>query len=84
MVDAKLFDLVEEVARHVRNSDEPFGGIKIVLCGDFHQLPPVHNKEAEKAGPRKFCFESEAWRSCQLQCMQLTQVFRQVNDPLKS
>ena len=76
MVDAKLFDLVEEVARHVRNSDLPFGGIQLILCGDFHQLPPVFKQN--EGGVRKFCFESQAWAECNLYCMQLKKVYRQV------
>src|SRR5919199_6795056 len=33
-------DMVDEVARRVRRRpDEPFGGIQVILCGDFFQLP---------------------------------------------
>ena len=41
MLDGELFDKLETVARATRGSLEPFGGIQLVLSGDFHQLPPV-------------------------------------------
>ncbi|SPO35690.1 uncharacterized protein PSFLO_01161 [Pseudozyma flocculosa] len=41
MLDALLFDKLEAVARAVRKDPRPFGGIQLILCGDFFQLPPV-------------------------------------------
>jgi hypothetical protein len=29
------------VGRYIRKQDLPFGGIQLILCGDFFQLPPV-------------------------------------------
>lgn len=52
MVDAEFFDKIEAVARALCNSKFPFGGIQLVLCGDFLQLPPV-SKEEKKL----FCFQ---------------------------
>nr|XP_050850094.1 ATP-dependent DNA helicase PIF1 isoform X2 [Vespula vulgaris] len=60
MVDAEFFDKLEVVARHIRKTEKPFGGIQLILCGDFFQLPPV-SKRDEKI---KFCFQSEAWEKC--------------------
>ena len=77
MVDGKLFDLLEAVARRVRGTDAPFGGIQLILAGDFHQLPPVA-KGREAQALRKFCFQAASWRDCGLSCHQLKHVFRQV------
>lgn len=41
MVDAELFEKIEYIAREVRKNPYPFGGIQLVCCGDFFQLPPV-------------------------------------------
>ncbi|RBP97302.1 ATP-dependent endonuclease [Bifidobacterium aemilianum] len=41
MMQAWLFDMVDQVCRSVRHSPEPFGGLQLVLSGDFFQLPPV-------------------------------------------
>lgn len=53
MVDGEFFDKLEAVARAVRKNKKPFGGIQLVLCGDFLQLPPV-TKDGHK---RVFCFQ---------------------------
>ncbi|KFJ08348.1 PIF1 family DEAD/DEAH box helicase [Bifidobacterium tsurumiense] len=41
MMHAWLFDMVDQVCRAVRRRTEPFGGLQVVLSGDFFQLPPV-------------------------------------------
>ena len=41
MVDGALLDTLDEVARRVRGNSKPFGGLQLILCGDFYQLPPV-------------------------------------------
>ena len=53
MIDAEYFDKLEAVARTVRKNDLPFGGIQVILCGDFLQLPPV----AKENETKKFCFQ---------------------------
>ena len=53
MIDAEFFDKLEAVARSVRKNRKPFGGIQLVLCGDFCQLPPV-SKEGER---KQYCFK---------------------------
>lgn len=70
MIDDGVFDLVNQVAKNVRESQTAFGGIQIIVSGDFCQLPPV-KKDA------KFCFESKAWRDCGFKITQLSNVFRQ-------
>lgn len=41
MLHAWLFDMVDQVCREVRHDPRPFGGLQVVLSGDFFQLPPV-------------------------------------------
>lgn len=68
---------IEAVARHIRRNERPFGGIQLILCGDFLQLPPVVKGET---AVQRFCFQSSAWESC-IQCVyELKQVHRQ-SDP---
>ena len=40
MMDGRLFDALEAIARRVRGSNAPFGGIQLILSGDFHQVRP--------------------------------------------
>ncbi|XP_076042584.1 ATP-dependent DNA helicase PIF1-like isoform X2 [Oratosquilla oratoria] len=76
MVDGAFFEKLEGVARAVRGNDKPFGGIQLILCGDFLQLPPV-TKPGEK---RIFCFQTLAWSRCISLNMELKQVRRQDDD----
>ncbi|CRK93676.1 CLUMA_CG007205, isoform A [Clunio marinus] len=79
--------LVEAVAREVRRNDKPFGGIQLIICGDFFQLPPVvkidrgNIYEYKRQEPMKrFCFQSKSWQSCISRCFELRKVYRQ-KDP---
>lgn len=72
MISADLFDKLDGLARAVRRINEPFGGIQLVLTGDFLQLPPVR-----PAGDAVFCFESDGWSRCVPNAVLLERVFRQ-------
>ena len=57
LLSAELFDTLSEIGKHVRNNFTlPFGGIRVVVCGDFFQLPPVN-----LSATNHFCFHSAAW-----------------------
>ena len=73
MLDPDLFDKIEEIARIVRNSKKPFGGIQLVVSGDFCQLPCV--------GTDRFCFEASSWSKCIDRTIYLTEIIRQ-NNPI--
>lgn len=77
MVDADLFDKMDYIAKRVRHSDAPFGGIQMIVTGDFFQLPPVNKDRASK-----FAFEAASWRAAITQTVLLTQVFRQKDESM--
>lgn len=79
MVDGELFDKLEGIARIVRNSGRPFGGIQLVITGDFFQLPPV----PDSGRVAKFAFDAATWNTSLEHTIGLTQVFRQ-KDPSRS
>jgi ATP-dependent DNA helicase PIF1 len=78
MVSASLFTLLDGVARAItKREKEPFGGIQLVLVGDFLQLPPVSRSGGENV---KFCFESDAWRQAVIHPIQFDKDFRHGGD----
>ncbi|QRV89316.1 ATP-dependent DNA helicase PIF1 [Ceratobasidium sp. AG-Ba] len=77
MVSSRWFDVLEEIARVIRNINKPFGGIQLVVCGDFFQLPPVAERPDD---PTMFAFNAWKWDRCVKTKVKLTQVFRQ-KDP---
>lgn len=79
MLSAELFDKLDAVARVMRGSDAPFGGLQLLLCGDFFQLPPVLKRGAAGA---LFAFQARAWQGCGLKAVQLTTVHRQADAEL--
>lgn len=52
-------DMIEEVLRTVRNKPEPFGGLQVILCGDFFQLPPVNRNDSRQGG---FVTNAKSWK----------------------
>ena len=73
MLDADLFSRLEEAFRIVRKKPAPFGGIQLILFGDFLQLPPVSQQKSKS----RFAFQSPAWEASQIAVHQLTTVVRQ-------
>ena len=69
MLQPYLFEKIERLARMIRENDKPFGGIQLILTGDFLQLPAIKCD--------KFCFESETWKECIYETVYLTQIIRQ-------
>ncbi len=70
-------DLINEILQTFKNTDKPFGGVQIVLCGDFFQLPPVTRTGED---PAQFVYHSNAWKSANLKICYLEEQFRQTDD----
>ncbi|CAD0105895.1 unnamed protein product [Aureobasidium uvarum] len=77
MVDGDLFDKLEAIARQIRNNGRPFGGIQLVITGDFFQLPPV----PDSGKIAKFAFDAATWSTSIEYTIGLHHVFRQ-KDPI--
>ena len=72
MLSPRLFDTVERVCRAMKQSDNPFGGMQVVLSGDFFQLPPITRDGDET----EFIHTSEAWASMDVRVCYLDEQFR--------
>lgn len=72
MIDAAYFDLLDRIARRNRGNHRPFGGMQVVVVGDFAQLAPVDGA---------FAFTARCWNALfGATTVVLTEVFRQ-RDP---
>lgn len=78
MLHAKQLNAVNQVLKHMRQSEEPFGGIQLVVAGDFFQLPPVGNRG--ETNREKFAFMSEAWLEAGFKICYLSEQHRQNTD----
>lgn len=79
MVDGDLFDKLSQIGRTLRNNGRSWGGIQLVITGDFFQLPPVPDRESREA---RFAFDAATWNTSIDHTIGLTEVFRQ-KDPGK-
>ena len=75
------FDLVNKVVRAMKGNSKPFGGVQIVLCGDFFQLPPV-SRQGEPA--TQFIYTSDSWKESNFTICYLSEQFRQKDDTVLS
>lgn len=80
MLHLNQLNAVDVVLRYFKDDLLPFGGVQIVLCGDFFQLPPI-GKQGETS-KEKFAFMSQAWVKANLSVCYLTEQFRQNDNEL--
>lgn len=64
-------DMLDKAMRIIRENDEPMGGIQLILCGDFFQLPPV-----QQNGNGKFITQSPVWDKLNLSMCYLEEQHR--------
>lgn len=89
MLSPQMLFMVDAICREVKRIQEPFGGLQIVLVGDFFQLPPI-----VKSKPRdddeetlffeepvaRFAYDAPSWGRAHLIVCYLSEQYRQ-DDP---
>lgn len=73
MLDARTLGYIDSVLRILRDDEKPFGGIQVLLFGDFFQLPPVEKENG-------FCFTSNCWKELNLKTVFLEKIYRQKDE----
>lgn len=74
-------DMVDEICRLVREKpDEPFGGIQVIMSGDFFQLPPINRRDSQQQGG--FVVHSRAWAELDPTILYLGEQHRQDDETL--
>lgn len=85
MLSGTMLSMVEAVCRVVRRVEKPFGGLQVILVGDFFQLPPVQKRDEQEEQESlsldttdgQFAFESSAWQSMKPLICYLSEQHRQ-------
>lgn len=77
MISGKLLNYCNEFLKMVNNNSKPFGGVQVILMGDFCQLPPVKTSNIKDYD---FAFLSKTWQELELETFRLTHNFRQQDD----
>jgi ATP-dependent DNA helicase PIF1 len=72
MLSKEMFESLDYIAKELCQNPRPFGGIQLVLCGDFCQLGCI--------GSDHFCFESELWDKNIHEIVIFTESYRQKDD----
>ena len=80
MVSPFIFSAMDTILKAFKKNSKPFGGIQVILSGDFFQLPPISQSQDGK----RFAWQSPAWRDLDLQTCYLEKKFRQNDDVLIS
>jgi ATP-dependent exoDNAse (exonuclease V) alpha subunit len=80
MLHKHHLDMIDTIARYILQNDIAFGGMQLILCGDFFQLPPVSANAIDEE--KYFAFEASSWDTGNLQVCYLHEQHRQNDDPL--
>ncbi len=78
MLHPHQLDMVDRIARRMLDFSRPFGGLQVVLCGDFFQLPPV--TPGRSAEPKRFAYMADAWQTGNFRVCYLQEQHRQGGD----
>lgn len=72
MLSANQLSMIEYICRAFKGNEKVFGGMQIVFCGDFFQLPPISKGENESG----FAFTSPVWESLNINICYLSENHR--------
>jgi ATP-dependent DNA helicase PIF1 len=72
-------DMVDEACRLIRRKDVPFGGIQLIMSGDFFQLPPINRDDSRAGG---FVVHSNVWKELDPTICYLQEQHRQDDEHL--
>lgn len=78
MLKPRMFDALNRLAKAMKGSEKPFGGMQVILSGDFFQLPPVVKYGEESL----YVDASEAWQEMDLRVCYLDEQYRQTDERL--
>lgn len=85
MLTTELFEKLDAIGRAIRQNNLPWGGIQLILCGDYFQLPPVvKGLSGESITAGRFAFESPKWTEAKLVPICLKRIERQTDSEFQT
>jgi len=92
MLAPETLSMVDVACKNIKNSNELFGGMQVVLVGDFFQLPPIIKSTPEDNGQfefaemphARFAYDSSVWNRLNLSVCYLAEQYRQDDDSFLS
>ncbi len=75
MLSGEVLRAAEAIARYAKDNNKPWGGLRIIIVGDFAQLPPISEYDA-----KDWAFLNEIWKLSNLRCAFLNTIVR-TNEP---
>jgi ATP-dependent exoDNAse (exonuclease V) alpha subunit len=73
MLHAHRLDMIDDVCRAFKKNGLPFGGIQVIMSGDFFQLPPISSGREEA----EFVYKAHVWSEMDLRICYLDEQHRQ-------
>lgn len=80
MLSPELFETMDLMLQMAKANNEPFGGVQLVLSGDFFQLPPVSREYKEI----RYVWQTGLWNELELHTCYLHEKYRQSDGALLS
>lgn len=81
MIRADVLDLINFKLQLIKGNTLPFGGVQVIVVGDYFQLEPIVKKDEKPVLAEKykspFAFSSDSWK---FEVVELTQVVRQSDE----
>ncbi len=71
-------DLIDWICRQMKHNEKPFGGMQIILCGDFFQLPPITSgRDYQSFTESEFAYKAESFLASKFTICHLSEQHRQ-------
>lgn len=83
MLPAYLFDKLDAILKHFRRNKKPFGGVQLVILGDFLQLPPVSGRDDHADLNTDYAIKSDAWAAADIRYCYMDKTHRATDPKLK-
>ena len=80
MLHAHRLDMIDSVCQAFKKNSLPFGGMQIVMSGDFFQLPPISSGQDEA----EFIYKAKVWQEMDLRVCYLDEQHRQNDKKMSS